>query len=236
MTIIRRGGNDSPVNHAMDCLRCGGHGDCTITWPQCWTMVYNRYAFWDSWARREPILRRQEQGRCQLIRKKLVKLPKSKRFSDGRLALFCALAAASLSATPALANWQSTRWGMSVDEVLAAVPGSIPHSNSKLDVGTQVVRAAANYNAGGVDSVAFLLFEGGLRFSRVLILPKKMENCSDLSRKLHEAYGEPLDSTGHRSIFSYRWRDTDKGNIVVYANIGYECSISYWSLKESNGL
>lgn len=149
---------------------------------------------------------------------------------------FLAMLLAFVNPTTAYGNWQSTRWGMSVDDLISTTPNTVRFSDSKLDMGNALVRAAMPYKAADIDTVAFFLFEGGLRLSRVQLVPRKMEDCSEMQRKLYVAYGKPLDAGGRSTIYSIRWRDTGNGNIVVFVNIGNECSVTYSAISESLGL
>jgi len=59
---------------------------------------------------------------------------------------------------PARANWQNTKWGMPVENVLAVVPKSTRYTDTRIDKQEETVEVAAAYEANGMLFVAFFLF------------------------------------------------------------------------------
>lgn len=137
-------------------------------------------------------------------------------------AALAAVAALLLTATPALANWGTTRWGMTAEEVVAAVPGAVA---TPAETGTNVrgmhQLATAPYKDGDVAMTATFLFDPdgkGLRFVGLTL--NDFGQCDTYRATLIARYGKGkptemviggfkmgkidwIDSAGDKLMFSF---------------------------------
>ncbi|HYI40812.1 MAG TPA: hypothetical protein VE053_10880 [Allosphingosinicella sp.] len=138
-----------------------------------------------------------------------------------------ALAAALALPAPAAAHWEKTKWGMSPQQVKAAMgaaPGSgIPGDNMP------------GYTVGNVGTYA----KGGFSFRAVyyhrsnalalVLLQLNSGDCAALRRSLVAAHGAPATAQTNAVFESAVWRDKLKNDQMTYRRIG-TCSIRYQPL------
>nr|WP_314261609.1 hypothetical protein [uncultured Devosia sp.] len=140
------------------------------------------------------------------------------------------LAALLACATPALAEWEGTQWGMSPDEALAVLDGAVSH---KPDASEIYEFAGARYeplvrldhSVGGIEGKALLLFDTDDALHSVVFTPEDLARCDDLTAALTEAHGA-VESTGFGSTAIYNWVE---GDVIRHTNspdIGI-CNLSY---------
>ena len=92
-------------------------------------------------------------------------------------------------ASPALADWQGTTWGMTPDQVMAAT-GAIPATGEPLNKG-EALRAAGEYEAAGFSFRSRFYFAAG--HLRVVSLElRETTRCGELLGALTAIYGEPM--------------------------------------------
>lgn len=141
------------------------------------------------------------------------------------------LAAMLACATPALANWEGTQWGMSPDEALAALDGASSHSP---DASETFQYDGANYEPlvklahaiEGIPGEAALLFNADESLQFVTFSPEDLTQCEVLVGALTEAHGA-VDSSGFGSTAIYNWMDGDTViRLTSSADIGI-CNLSY---------
>ena len=137
-------------------------------------------------------------------------------------ATLAAAIALLLTATPALANWGTTRWDMTAEEVIAAVPGAVA---TPAEAGTNVrgmqQLATAPYKDGDVAMTATFLFDPdgrGLRFVGLTL--DDFSQCDAYRATLIARYGKGkptdmaigdfkmgkidwVDSAGDKLMFSF---------------------------------
>lgn len=150
-----------------------------------------------------------------------------------------------LLSTPAAANWQHTRWGMTPEEVKAADPGaeSIPASERK---SKSAALLRAPYSASGMPFTADFIFHNN-RLSTVQLVPVDPDDGPRAAAILLRVYGRPISNEPHRPISSgcYSsgsiWRDEIGRNQIGYS--WFNCpqlkgakrtSITYQPLTTSN--
>mgnify|MGYP003341890878 CR=1 FL=1 len=111
-----------------------------------------------------------------------------------------------VAATPAAADWGATRWGMTKDEVQAAIGGKAVDDGG----GNLIVRAPQDVAGFQFDDVTYV-FESG-RLKRVTYSGRRV-NFSALRSALTEQFGEPTEldtaARGH-----YLFMDAAKGNSI----------------------
>jgi hypothetical protein len=108
---------------------------------------------------------------------------------------FIAIASWTSNNTAALADWERTRWAMTVDEVKAVVPGivDVPYEGEREDseYPVYVLLAAPHVS----DNVFYIVTMGFLygHLNSVGLKPVSIE-CDELKKRLTEKYGEVPDS------------------------------------------
>lgn len=141
------------------------------------------------------------------------------------------LAALLACATPAIAEWEGTQWGMSPDEALGVLDGAVRHSPDASEI-FQYDGAAfeplvkLEHVIKGVHGEASLLFDGDQRLQFVTFMPEDLAQCDALTETLTEAHGA-VDSSGFGSTAIYNWMDGDTViRLTSSADIGI-CNLSY---------
>lgn len=140
-------------------------------------------------------------------------------------------AALVFTSTPALADWQKTRWGNTPSEVevvsgLKFAAGG-PQHESPNDPDTI---ARAPYSAGPFQFSAGFQFTAGL-LSAVHLTLVGGGTCADLLGNLTSNYGRPV-SEKLRTPTEVVWLDTTQKNRVVYKALDRDfCMVSYFPLK-----
>ena len=121
----------------------------------------------------------------------------------------------------ALADWQYTKWGMAVDEVIMASGGKASKfADSRRDTDTEKLLAIAPYVAGDFVFEANFMFDKKNGELRGVILGLKEDNGRFLYAALVNRYGQPV-SEGKTSVTqSARWLDRENNNNVVWLMIG----------------
>ena len=109
--------------------------------------------------------------------------------------------------SPAAADWGATRWGMTKDEVQAAIGGKAVDDGG----GNLVVRAPQDVAGFRFDRVTYV-FEGG-RLKRVTYFGGRV-NFSLLQQALTEQFGEPIDENNDAVRGMFLFIDKEKGNVI----------------------
>jgi hypothetical protein len=136
-----------------------------------------------------------------------------------RTRFLAAAAALAALASPAQANWQYSRWGMSVAQVAASAHQKVlVQSFPELDVPGSRVLAGTPYIANGLSFTAAFGFDQADRLNRVTLYLRDLRACGDLRRALDELYGRPLKRVDLPGEFSSStWRDPGAGNVVTFS-------------------
>jgi hypothetical protein len=148
------------------------------------------------------------------------------------------VAGAFVCATPAFADWQYTRWGMSSDEVITASKGSLKRGDGQKSAQNSDTRqATGSYVTGDLEFDANLWFgPDGLRTVSLSLRDDK--KCQDIQRDLLGKYGTPVERSGG-TVQRLMWADREANNRValVTTGLGY-CQLSYEPLisGSSSGL
>lgn len=117
---------------------------------------------------------------------------------------------AGTTASPAAANWQFTKWGMTADQVKAASVGKEEYT-------------AGNY-AFKVDYVYG--DDGGL--SRVVLTLKKPIQCEALIADLSVKYGKPVGfERPIPDITKVKWADSANNDTVEVTKLPSDCFLAY---------
>ena len=153
---------------------------------------------------------------------------------------------AAFAASPASANWQYTRWGMTPAEIAAAAPVHVGMVDlPALSTPTSRVKAGAVYQASGMDFTVAFGFDAADHLNRVTLYPSNLHQCSDLNQLLRSVYGDPPPAgiTTTAVATAKTWRDERGGNIIHFLIIGdwsnpSNCSVAYEPIRtrEQSGL
>lgn len=142
-------------------------------------------------------------------------------------AVTCMLAAAS----PAVADWQYTRWGMTPQQVVAASRGAAkPNTDNEAHRDNYKTLLKAPFAAGEHRFTASFIFNNQNRLIRVSLL---MEggNCESLGFTLRSQYGQSTT----RGLGS-TWRDeVRKNNVAFIAWNAARCNLEYWPFDATGG-
>jgi hypothetical protein len=137
-------------------------------------------------------------------------------------------AALLMSASPALAGWEYTKWGMTPKQVVAASKGKAKLGNGEPGdrVVNEQVGALGTYHAtGGEFGTIFYFREGKLNQVNLKMTGDDREKrCDALSADLNAKYGAP-DSSSIEGVTS--WKDYRGKNIVRLIHFGDMCNIHY---------
>jgi hypothetical protein len=101
-------------------------------------------------------------------------------------------AAALLIATPALADWENTRWGSSEADVLAAVEGSVRNQGDKDDqVWEQDQRITRSGDYHGMPAQWVFFFDEKDGLSLIKIKPDDFTRCAEFLTAAEAPLGKP---------------------------------------------
>lgn len=142
-----------------------------------------------------------------------------------------ALTALIAFAAPAYADWETTNWGMSPDETLAALDGASSHTPAAAELfeyagATYAPLVTLPHAVDGIEGEATLLFDTSKALQFVVFTPGEIADCDALGAALTERYGD-TDATGFGATAIYNWEDG--GDIVRFTNstdAGF-CNLNY---------
>jgi len=149
---------------------------------------------------------------------------------------FLALPALLLAGPQAHAEYPGTRWGMTPDEVLAAIGADARKVKDKRDdrlLGHQKL-AVSTLQDGGIDYAAAYYFgEQGTGLTMVYLLPKTPEkDCAAMRKTYGERLG-PADGQKSREVFpgleeeKILWRTGPGDEIAEYIEVRIRGSVSH---------
>lgn len=149
--------------------------------------------------------------------------------------------------SPALADWQYTKWGMTPEEVVAASGGMArpdPHRNKHRTDSTESLLAAPYAAAGFEFDATFQFSRSSQRLERVHLDLIDTSRCSDLIGALRSRYGEPESESKLPVLVMITWRSDDMPDQVALVAIesvasgGFSnCQIQYHEkLRADSGL
>lgn len=140
------------------------------------------------------------------------------------------------------ADWQMTRWGMSLEEyvvlgIAEELPTDSPHNTSE-----QTALYTMPYRVKNIDTNVIFYFSDmneAQILSEVRVIPIDINNCAEIIGILRVTYGREESET-KGSIFRYlSWRDEANGNrllfsegVAEYENLG--CTVIYQPIPTAN--
>lgn len=142
-----------------------------------------------------------------------------------------AIAALALLPTPASADWETTRWGMSPSETLAALDGATSHNPAPDEIYKEAGKSytplvVLPVEIEGVAGRASLLFDADDRLTFVLFKPDQIADCRTLQAALTQRHGAP-DTLGAGSILISDWQDNGDAVKLTSAPSAAICNLSY---------
>lgn len=152
-----------------------------------------------------------------------------------RIALiFCGLIASG----HAMADWQWTRWGMSIDEVIAGSNGAVSFSKLEKD---KDARARGTYSTLGFTFDAHMMFrgkDGGLSLVELTMIDPTSGKCFELQRAMFDVYGQSFEKGGIALIQlkTATWLDEKTKNRVMFliSQNPDRCSLQYQPMVEKS--
>ncbi len=135
-------------------------------------------------------------------------------------------------ASPALADWQYTRWGMTELEVISASDQTIiPEQNPKMNKRSLKSRLHGTHFGGGVSTRfefdSYFLFDFSDKLQEVHLELKNGKDCADLAGAIMGIYG-PTQADERSPVYSLRkWWDKSNQNLISLFQIGEKCTLSY---------
>jgi hypothetical protein len=144
----------------------------------------------------------------------------------------------SLAASPALADWQKTQWGMTKQEVMVAT-GGIAEKPSNLHEVHQAGHPSPfqrSYATSEFNFEARYIFDSrGLSQVDLDLRQASEAKCARLHYVLQNAYGAPVEDDDGEVLHTSDWRDTANQNAVYYRlfKLTLTCSVNYQRLLKA---
>jgi hypothetical protein len=135
-------------------------------------------------------------------------------------------------ATPALADWGYTQWGMSPAEVkLASRDQAQDNPDRSLDAEGLKAELVAPYEGDTLAFTAVFLFDDASRLQYVSLNPSGSAVCPRVMQHLASHYGPPEGAADMVDARTMRWDDVTGDNLVVFLDLGQGgCSVQYSKL------
>ncbi|TXN08920.1 hypothetical protein FV222_00165 [Methylobacterium sp. WL103] len=126
------------------------------------------------------------------------------------------IVAVCLLTMPAQADWQYTRFGMTVGEVVAASGGVAKTNTDRSRDGREFESLlVAPYTGNGFTFTSVFRFDR--KTKRLITVELELENtsrCSNLEKNLYQSYHEPIETDKGIGVVTVTWHDASKKNIV----------------------
>lgn len=154
--------------------------------------------------------------------------------------LIVAGALALALAAPAGAGWQSTEWGMTPAQVVAASQGramlNTGSSGQKISGDTRTVQATGTHVSGEHRFETTFYFRNDTRLALIKMeLKEAPTGCGPLNADLQKLYGKPVKEEKSSVVTFIHWDDKAKNNRVKTVQIGTDyCSLEYEPLRDDN--
>jgi hypothetical protein len=141
--------------------------------------------------------------------------------------------AAAISATflimtaAAQADWQFAKWGMSLDQLIAASKGNVvkttPEEARKQEMGGGLGPAVAksDYASNEINFSAYYYVTQG-KLAAVRLLPVSVSDGPRVADQLRKTHGKPVENKDQIGACGYKkltWRDNAGKNLVTYIQV-----------------
>lgn len=138
--------------------------------------------------------------------------------------LVLAVSLLALSGAPAWADWGKTRWGMSPEQVLAAVPGAKPLKREDgSDVWGRQRLVSVPWKLGGIATHADFFFHSQrLTLDFVKMEPVDPKDCAVLEADLVKRHGAGEREARERmgvQMLAIRWTDRETRERLLYSSL-----------------
>lgn len=154
--------------------------------------------------------------------------------------VFPLLAALFLLVSPAFADWQYTKWGMTLHEVINAsgnrvVPIPEAEQPGRSPV-LETARLTGSFTSGRfVFDVDFSFDNVTNKLSTVTLELRGLSQCQLLEQSLRTKYGKPSEVKDYSAIRMVHWRDEKQGNQINYNFVDdLPCQVYYLPLTHSD--
>jgi hypothetical protein len=142
-------------------------------------------------------------------------------------------------ATPAHADWQYTKWGMTPAQVVAASKGKATagagEPGDRMEGSPLQVGAVGTHSSGKWQFKSKFYFDAGKLGLVKLDLVNGEKGCGALWADMKSAYGKPFSDDENVITHLAIWHDTAKNNRIALFAIGQSsCSIDYKPLKSDD--
>jgi hypothetical protein len=136
--------------------------------------------------------------------------------------------AALIFASPALADWNYTRWGMSPAEVVAASKGQARLSKPNKDTNTVFgsTGAEGDYSQPPFDFHTVFLFRYD-KLTQVTLHVKDGKDCTPLANDLIRRFGPPEIASLATDYTRFFWSNTPTANDIRVLRLPAACAIVY---------
>lgn len=152
------------------------------------------------------------------------------------------LLVATAVATPAQADWQWSRWGMTIEQLRAAAPYPLmPFSMPDIDRDDSVSRIGGSHAVSGRRFAVVFRFSSADALNAVLLMPNDNSLCPTLISELTNANGQPIATHADRYSHSVRWRNSATGNDIEVSQVNdgpviTYCMIEYRPIRSATDL
>lgn len=145
---------------------------------------------------------------------------------------------AFLACGSAQADWQYTKWGMSVEDVRAASKGGLTTTKAQdVVLSGKSLKLVGKYVAGNHQFTASMFFDsasGGL--AAVRLSQSSIGECKSTSASLAVKYGGGIQDAHGQTV----WRDDGSGNQIIYdaskSGDDIACTVMYRPIGIESGL
>ena len=143
---------------------------------------------------------------------------------------------------PVYADWQWTKWGMSVGDVIAGSDTRVRlFERSELPDSDKRLLARGTYSTLSMDFDANFYFsktDGGLSLVELRLKDANLSRCVSLQSAMRDVYGQPHETGGVALIKlrTFTWRDEKTKNRVLLSTIEGpdSCGLQYTPLVDKN--
>ncbi len=152
------------------------------------------------------------------------------------IAAFMGVLAMTVS-TSAHADWQYTKWGMNVDEVIRASSGTAfaaKDEERSFDLGSTRAAVAKYKTTDGYEfNVNFFFNNASHVLDMVELIWPNGRTCDNVVQRVENTYGPAgVSKTDPNAGKTYKWWDSQHRNFLVLTAFG-ECTLTYQKWEEA---
>jgi hypothetical protein len=145
------------------------------------------------------------------------------------------------AASPALADWQYTKWNMTIDQVQRASGNRLrqptPQEQRDYTVNGTPPGLVGQYDTGTFQFRASFYFSvNGNLLSRAYLHLNDYTKARSLLDAMRGQYGNPLGESRSMGAATMRWRDEKNGNEIEVFDMAGNFDVTYAPLTSGKGL